>query len=187
MPIVETVTDPTLAADVAAIAAATFPLACPPHSRPQDIEGFIAANLTPAEFEAHIAHPDSEVFVVRSAPDGPIIGYSLVHHRPPADPGVAAVVTEPSSEISKVYVAPGHHAHRTGVAASASRALMAAAIDSARAHGSTVAWLGCNEENARALRFYEKSGFIRAGTKTFDLNGTIEHDYVLVRPVDGRS
>ncbi len=87
MPIVETVTDPTLAADVAAIAAATFPLACPPHSRPQDIEAFIAANLTATQFEAYIAHSDSEVFVVRSAPDGPIIGYSLVHHRPPADLG----------------------------------------------------------------------------------------------------
>ena len=61
---------------------------------------------------------------------------------------------------------------------------MAAAIDSARARGSAVAWLGCNEENGRALRFYEKSGFTRAGTKTFDLNGTIEHDYVLVRPLE---
>ena len=42
--IVDVVVDPSLTADVAEVAAATFPLACPPHSSPDDIAGFIKAN-----------------------------------------------------------------------------------------------------------------------------------------------
>ena len=91
MPIVETVTDPTRRGRRGHCRGHLPRLS--PHSRPQDIEAFIAANLTATQFEAYIAHSDSEVFVVRSAPDGPIIGYSLVHHRPPADP-----VSPPSSQ-----------------------------------------------------------------------------------------
>ncbi|GED97852.1 GNAT family N-acetyltransferase [Gordonia crocea] len=182
MPLVETVTDPGLADEVSAVAAATFPLACPPHAHPDAIAEFIKANLSTAAFAGHITAADSDVLVVRSGPGGPVVGYSLLHHRPPTDPEVAAVVVEPSSEISKIYVRPDHHAHRTGAAHSPAQALMAAAVARARERGSAVVWLGVNQQNERAQRFYEKSGFTRAGTKTFNLGGNIEHDYVLVKP-----
>ncbi|MGW0035738.1 GNAT family N-acetyltransferase [Gordonia sp. NPDC003376] len=183
---IETATDPALAPAVAEVAAATFPLACPPDSRPDDIAVFIRENLGPANFAAYIASPESEVLVARAA-DGTLAGYALVHHRAPADADVAAVITErPTSEISKMYVLPDHHAHirpsetRT---APPSHLLMRAAIDRARLRGSAVVWLGVNQENERAQRFYAKMGFHRAGAKTFDLNGNIEHDYVLSQPL----
>ncbi len=63
---------------------------------------------------------------------------------------------------------------------------METAIERARARGAASIWLGVNQENARAQRFYAKMGFTRAGVKTFDLNGSVEHDYVLSRPVLSR-
>jgi ribosomal protein S18 acetylase RimI-like enzyme len=38
-----------------------------------------------------------------------------------------------------------------------------------------------NSQNARAIRFYEKSGFRRVGTKSFTLGNTVEHDFVMQR------
>ena len=39
-----------------------------------------------------------------------------------------------------------------------------------------------NDENARANRFYEKSGFAIVGTKTFQLGANLESDFVRERP-----
>ncbi|WP_461665042.1 GNAT family N-acetyltransferase [Gordonia sputi] len=174
--IVDVVVDPSLAADVAEVAAATFPLACPPHSSPDDIAGFINANLAEANFAAYIASDESDVLVART-PDGTTVGYSLVHHRPPSDPDV--VVEAPSSELSKMYVLPDHHSR--GRTDPPGQLLMRAAIETARDRGSVLVWLGVNQENVRAQRFYAKMGFERAGVKTFDLNGSIENDFILTR------
>ncbi|WP_312030886.1 GNAT family N-acetyltransferase [Gordonia paraffinivorans] len=178
---VETVTDPDLAAPVAEVAGATFPLACPPHSDPGDIAAFIAANLGEKNFRAHIADPDADVLVAREGTDGPIIGYALVLHAEPTHPDVTAVVTQrPVSEISKMYVAPEHHS-RPGH--TPSHVLMRAAVDRARERDSVLAWLGVNQLNVRAQRFYVKMGFTRAGVKTFTLGDSVEHDYVYTLPL----
>lgn len=177
---VEVVTDQRFADDVATIAAATFPLACPAHSRPQDIAAFIERNLSPPNFERHIAAPESDVLLARKMSDGTPIGYALVHHREPTDPDVDALITaRPSSEVSKMYVLPAHHAQ--GCTRPPSRLLMDYAIGRARKRGAALLWLGVNQENVRAQRFYAKMGFTRAGVKTFDLNGNLEHDFVMVR------
>lgn len=44
-------------------------------------------------------------------------------------------------------------------------------------------WLGTNEENARARRFYAKHGFEPVGTKRFRLGDRYEHDVVFERPL----
>ncbi len=167
-------TDAALADEIAEVAAITFPLACPPHSPPEAIRGFIEHNLSPTQFRNYIADDAAAVLI---ATDGSgVIGYCLVLHRDPPDPDVAAVVVgQPVSEVSKMYVLPDHHG------AGASHALMDAAIDVATDHHSEVLWLGVNNENVRAQRFYAKKGFARVGTKTFNLAGVIEHDYVLSR------
>ena len=177
--VVELVSDPSEAPDVAAVAAATFPLACPPHSAPGDITEFIRTSLDAQSFADYIASEQSDVLVARTE-EGAVVGYSLVHHRPPTAPDVAAVITErASSEISKMYVVSEHHARgRTDPPA---HLLMGAAIEAARGRGSVLVWLGVNQENVRAQRFYAKMGFERAGVKTFDLNGSIENDFILTR------
>ncbi|MGV9673156.1 MULTISPECIES: GNAT family N-acetyltransferase [unclassified Gordonia (in: high G+C Gram-positive bacteria)] len=178
---VERATDPASAVAIAEVAAATFPLACPPHAQPDDIAGFIRAHLSPDNFADFVRSPESDVFLARTD-GGDLLGYALVHHRDPSDPDVAAAVTaRPCSEISKMYVLPDHHGRLR--ADPPSHLLMRAAVDRARRRGSVVVWLGVNQENVRAQRFYGKFGFARAGVKTFDLGGSIEHDYVMALPL----
>jgi ribosomal protein S18 acetylase RimI-like enzyme len=81
----------------------------------------------------------------------------------------------PTAEVSKLYVMPAQHG--AGVAS----ALMDAAIAEARSRGAAAVWLGVNEENARANRFYEKSGFALVGRKRFLVGDRWEDDFVRER------
>ena len=161
---------------LAALAAITFPLACPPESRPEDIAAHVANTLNEANFRAYLADPAVTVLVIDA--DGDLRGYSLLAARPTQDPEVAAVLSElPCTELSKCYVHPEHH----GLGASAE--LRHASIGAAAAGGARGLWLGVNSQNARAIRFYEKSGFRKVGTKSFQLGNTVEDDFVMERPV----
>lgn len=164
------------AGSLAELAAVTFPLACPPGSDPKDISEHLASTLSPDNFRAHLADPGVTVLVIDA--DGGLRGYSLLVARPAQDPDVASVLTElPCTELSKCYVHPDHH----GLGAAAE--LMNASIGSAAAAGARGLWLGVNSQNARAIRFYQKSGFRQVGTKSFKLGSTVEHDLVMERRI----
>lgn len=94
----------------------------------------------------------------------------------PADADVAAAVTiRPTIELSKCYVDPGFHGAGVGAG------LVAASAEAARARGAASVWLGVNQENARANRFYEKQGFALVGTKRFLVGDRYEDDFVRER------
>jgi len=162
---------PDDAALLARIAAVTFPLACPPDTLPSSIEHFIATNLAQESFAAYLADPDRALFL--SETGGEPSGYTMVVFGEPADPDVAAAVTvRPTAELSKCYVLPEFHGG--GIAA----ALISASVEAARERGARSVWLGVNQQNVRANRFYEKSGFARVGTKRFLVGARYEDDFV---------
>lgn len=162
------------AGPLAELAAITFPLACPPESQPEDIAAHLANTLSEANFRDYLADPDVTVLVLDAG--GALRGYSLLLDRATQDPDVVAVLgAGPSTELSKCYVHPEHH----GLGAAAE--LMQASIVAASAAGARGLWLGVNSQNARAIRFYEKSGFRKVGTKSFRLGSTVEHDFVMER------
>ncbi|WP_258804758.1 GNAT family N-acetyltransferase [Pseudarthrobacter sp. NS4] len=162
---------------LAALAAVTFPLACPPSSSAEDIAAHLANTLSEQHFERYLADPDITILVLDSGDR--LNGYSLLVNRPAADPDVASVLTlVPSVELSKCYVHPEHHG--LGAAAELMHASLRAAADA----GGAGVWLGVNSQNARAIRFYEKSGFRKVGTKSFQLGTTVEHDFVLELALD---
>ena len=156
------------------VAAATFPLACPPDATPDDIEIFIAEVLSGERFGEYLTDPNRTV--LKAVGDDEIVGYAMLDGGRPADPDVAAVLdSDAVVEVSKLYVLPGHHG--TGV----STALMQAALGQAGADGYGTIWLGVNQQNARAQRFYAKHGFEQVGSRTFRLGSQICHDYVMRR------
>ncbi|CAN5230896.1 GNAT family N-acetyltransferase [soil metagenome] len=162
---------PDDAALLSAVAAETFPLACPPHTTATAIAQFIAANLSVTAFEGYLADADRVLFLAEAG--GEAAGYTMVVVGDPQDPDVAAAVTvRPTAELSKVYVREGFHG--AGLASQ----LVAVSVEAARARGALSVWLGVNQENARANRFYEKQGFARAGTKRFLVGDRYEDDFV---------
>lgn len=161
---------------LANLAAVTFPLACPPSSSPEDIAAHLANTLSEEHFRGYLADPDVTILVLDA--DAGLRGYSLLINRRAQDPDVEGALTLlPSIELSKCYVHPEHH----GLGAAAE--LMHASLQAATAWGAAGIWLGVNSQNARAVRFYEKSGFRKMGSKSFRLGTTVEHDFVMERAV----
>ena len=152
---------PVLAPELARVAAATFPLACPPSVAAADIAAFVRAHLSEHCFLRYLADPHR--LVLTASAGGDVVGYAMLVH---ADPDV---------ELSKIYVLPTHH--RSGAAG----ALIQAGVGWAAQRGARGVWLGVNQNNLRAQRFYRKHGFEVTGTRTFQLGTSMQDDFVMRR------
>ncbi|WP_241246338.1 GNAT family N-acetyltransferase [Microbacterium endophyticum] len=189
------------------LAAATFPLACPPGSTESDQRDFIAEHLSEESFARHLRDPERAIFVALpggsedgseggsadgsegGSADGSeggsarsFLGYTMLVFGEPTDPQVRrAIKGRPAAELSKCYALPS--AHGKGIAAQ----LVAASVAEASARGARTLWLGVNEENTRAQRFYAKQGFAVTGTKQFQVGSRLENDFVLAMPISSNS
>lgn len=153
------------------IAGVTFTLACPPHTDQRDIDRHVAAALSPASFRRDVAHPD-HTFLMAEAEAGEVVGYAMLVWGEPAPDGPSGAHPV---ELRRIYVAADHHG------TDAAPALMAQAMHMAGERGHDVMWLGTNQLNERAIRFYEKCGFVITGHKTFTVGESVEDDFVMSR------
>jgi ribosomal protein S18 acetylase RimI-like enzyme len=159
--------------ELAAVAAQTFPLACPPSTPPENITSFITTNLSASRFAQYLKDPQRAILTARQ--NGRIIGYAMLIRGVGDDPDVhQAVAARPAAELSKIYLLPEHHG------AGVSTALMELTLATADEWGVRCVWLGVNQENKRAQRFYAKCGFRINGTRTFQVGDRRENDYVMV-------
>lgn len=172
------------ASRLAEVAALTFPLACPPGTQLVDIARFVTTVLSEGAFEGYLADPARRVLLVVDDHDGDAgaegvettLGYAMLVGGEPADAAVADVVpTRPTVELSKFYLVPDQHG------SGAAGVLMGAVLDAARSTRASSAWLGVNQENARARAFYAKHGFERVGVKQFVVGAETHDDFVLAR------
>ncbi|WP_373140393.1 GNAT family N-acetyltransferase [Mycobacterium marinum] len=155
---------PVDATELGAVAARTFPLACPPSAPAEHVASFIETNLSGDRFAEYLDDPQRTILAARA--DGRIVGYAML---------VRADTDDCDVELSKLYLLPDQHG--TGTA----KALMDNALTTAQDWGARRVWLGVNQENQRAQRFYAKRGFTVSGTRTFQLGPHQENDYIMVR------
>ena len=160
-------------AELADVAARTFPLACPPSVPAAAITAFIGAHLSRERFADYLADPKRIVLVAKD--QARIAGYAVLVAGTGDDDAVRQVlVSGPATELSKLYVVADQHG------SGAAPLLMDTPRRRATAAGSRCLWLGVNQRNLRAQRFYLKHGFAVAGTRRFQLGAHVEHDYVMM-------
>ena len=162
------------------LAARTFGLACPPGTAQADIDAFVARHLSTEAFAGYLT--DSDRIVLMAAVDGDPVGYSMLVTGPIGAPDVAALIDAAAGatgaiELSKFYLAAERHG--SGVAT----ALMDATLRAAAATGAGLCWLGVNQRNVRAAKFYARHGFEIAGVKRFLVGEQWHDDHVRVRPL----
>jgi ribosomal protein S18 acetylase RimI-like enzyme len=160
--------------ELADVAARTFPLACPPSIPADNVASFIETNLSAARFAEYLSDPGRAILTVTAGDR--ILGYAMLVRGVGDDADVArAVEIRPAAELSKMYLLPDHHGG--GLAGK----LMDGTLAAAAGWGVRCVWLGVNQKNERAQRFYSKSGFVVGGTRTFQVGAGREDDYVMVR------
>ncbi|MDP9800331.1 tRNA (guanine37-N1)-methyltransferase [Arcanobacterium wilhelmae] len=178
-------------AQFAALAAETFPDACPSYLSDEAIAEFIDGNLSEAAFAQLAADPQAWLLALWAGEE--LIGYSLVL-QPVAD---AVVHEDEGAPVD--FVAQGGERHggmaylskfyltRSWRGSGAAAALMDATLASASAQAqgeNPYIWLGTNAKNKRAIQAYKKFGFEIAGKRTFIVGGQPNDDYVLARALN---
>jgi diamine N-acetyltransferase len=153
------------------LAAATFPLACPPDTPADDVAAFIAEELTVERFKARLESDRRELLIVEVG--GTPAGYAMIaDHQETNDEVMQLLSGVRTIELSKFYLLAGRHG--SGLA----DLLMAAALDAARARGAESVWLGLDAKNSRANSFYDRYGFERRGLKKFRVGSRLEDDVI---------
>ena len=141
---------------------------------PADIDHYVAHAFSPEQQKLELIEPGGRVLVVEDS-HSELLGYAHLRQTPVP----AALAGRFAVEISRFYVARPWHGR--GIA----RVLMSACIAEARSRGADALWLLVYQDNPRAVAFYEKSGFTRAGTQPFHLGRRVDQDWLMVRIIAG--
>lgn len=102
--------------------------------------------------------------------DGEVFGYLKVNF---AEAQTEAQEQIDALEIERIYVLQQYHGSEVG------KKLYEQALEIARNRKATYLWLGVWEENSRAIRFYQKQGFIEFGQHIFQLGDDAQRDVLM--------
>ena len=140
-----------------------------------DILAHCAHQNAPQRYAAWLAD-ERYVFWLAEAQSGRApVGFSML-----SPPDLSSVATHDGDlELKRIYLL--HRFHGGGHGA----ALMQVAIGEARARGASRMLLGVYAENARALAFYSRNGFVPIGERRFRVGVTEFHDRVLALDLIG--
>jgi ribosomal protein S18 acetylase RimI-like enzyme len=190
-PLVVRLARPSDVEPLVALAAETFPDACPPGLSAEAIAEHVARELDAAHFrswvEGRYGDPATPAVVLVAEAGDRLVGYALLVRARPADPAQLDGLLGPAYphaaavELSKIYALAS--ARGTGAAGT----LMTAALEAAAEllDGQAV-WLGTNAQNVRAQAFYRKHGFAEVGRRRYVVGGEPQDDVVMARAVGAR-
>ena len=165
MPFTTRVARPSDAEVLSVVAGQTFALASPPDAAAQALQAYIDTQLQPEHFVLHLLYRRKHLRVLEHL--GTVVGYSLIDTAP-AVLGIAEADGLP--ELSRCYVLPELHGQ-------GGAQLL---LDDTLAQVSGAIRLTVNEQNARAIRFYQRNGFAKVGEALFECGPERHRDWVMV-------
>jgi ribosomal protein S18 acetylase RimI-like enzyme len=182
---------PEDAEPLVALAAETFPDACPPGLSAAAIAEHVARELDLDHFRAwtdgRYGAPSVPCVVLVAETGDRLVGYALLVRARPVDPAMldpllgSGYPRAAAVELSKIYALAS--ARGTGAAGTLMRGALEASVE--LLDGQAV-WLGTNRENVRAQTFYRKHGFVEVGRRSYLVGGVPQDDLVLARPLGSR-
>ena len=140
-------------------------------NKAEDMDRYLTENFSEEQLARELSNPDSFFYVAEV--NGHVVGYLKLN--------TAHAQTEPQAadalEIERIYVLGSYHGGGVG------QALYHHAMSVAEDRKASYVWLGVWEHNHRALRFYEKNGFIAFGTHIFQLGNDQQTDILMKKSV----
>ncbi|QKZ13959.1 GNAT family N-acetyltransferase [Spirosoma sp. KUDC1026] len=137
------------------------------HNSAADMAAYVEKCFNPEKVHAELTNPNSLFFIAWDA-DRPV-GYLKVN----TGGAQTELLDETALEIERIYVNRTHQGRNVGYL------LYEKALDIARQKNKEYIWLGVWEENPRAIRFYEKQGFVPFATHLFMLGEDEQTDILM--------
>lgn len=150
---------PADAAALAELGARTFRDAFAAANTPEDLELYVTTTYGEARQRRELEDPSQTVLLAEE--EGVPIAFAQLRRE------------GERLEIVRFYVDRAHHG--SGVA----RELMRHVLDTARDLGAGTVFLGVWEHNPRAIRFYEKCGFVDVGSHPFLVGTDLQTDRLM--------
>nr|WP_179958796.1 GNAT family N-acetyltransferase [Rothia dentocariosa] len=140
-------------------------------NKAEDMDRYLSERFSEDQLAQELSNPESFFYVAEV--NGHVVGYLKLN--------TAHAQTEPQAadalEIERIYVLGSYHGGGVG------QALYHHAMSVAQDRKASYVWLGVWEHNHRALRFYEKNGFIAFGTHIFQLGNDQQTDILMKKSV----
>ncbi len=133
----------------------------------QDMEQYLVQGFSLEKLRKELTNINSEFYFVEI--ENKAIGYLKVNK----GDAQTEIRDEKALEIERIYVLKAYYGKRIG------QVLYEKALEIAKRNHVDYMWLGVWEENFRAIRFYEKNGFIEFDKHVFKLGNKEEIDIMM--------
>lgn len=133
----------------------------------ENMARYLAESFSIEKLTTELNNPDAAFYF--AVQEGEVIGYLKLNT------GASQTELKDSRalEIERIYVPKAFHGKKIG------QLLYEKAIQVAREAGVAYVWLGVWEDNTRAIRFYEKNGFVPFDKHLFKLGDDIQTDIMM--------
>jgi len=153
---------------LANLGATAFAQAFGADNTPEDMADYLQSSFSVDKLTEELSAQGS-IFIIAEMEAGGAVGYARLL----GNSTETCVTGERPIELVRIYVLQEWIGKKIG------GMLMQACLTEARGRGYDVIWLGVWEKNERAIAFYQKWGFTKAGTHTFLLGKDLQHDWVM--------
>ncbi|WP_276499353.1 GNAT family N-acetyltransferase [Pontibacter litorisediminis] len=133
----------------------------------ENMKKYLNEGFSTDKLEAELADKNSEFYFALFADK--VIGYLKVNF----GESQTEIKDENTLEIERIYVLKEFHGKKVG------QILYEKAMEISKHKGVDYVWLGVWEENPRALRFYEKNGFVEFDRHIFKLGDDEQIDIMM--------
>lgn len=133
----------------------------------ETIQSYLEKSFSAEKIERELSNPDSYFFIAYEQ-DTPV-GYLKLNT------GEAQTELQGDSvlEIERIYVLKDFHGKKVG------QVLFEKSLDIAKQLNKEFIWLGVWEQNTKAVRFYEKNGFVAFDTHIFKMGDEEQTDILM--------
>lgn len=150
-----------------AIGRKTFEEAFAANNSEENLAVYLEEGFSKQKLEAELRNKNSKFYFALQGDE--VIGYLKINlgdaQSEKQDPNAL--------EIERIYVLQQYHGTQVGAL------LYEQALAIAKARKAPYMWLGVWEENPRAIRFYEKQGFVEFGEHIFKLGDDAQRDVLM--------
>lgn len=132
-----------------------------------DMQNYLSESFSDQKIIAELSNQESMFFIAWE--DDAAIGYLKIN----TDAAQTELQESQSLEIERIYVKATHHGKKVG------QLLYNKAVAMAKELNKRSIWLGVWEQNTRAIRFYEKNGFVTFGQHLFKMGNDEQTDLMM--------
>lgn len=133
----------------------------------ENMKRYLDVNFSEEKLRNELNHPDSLFFIAWQGDKA--IGYLKLN----SGKAQTEAQDESALEIERIYVLSQYHGKKVG------QLLYEKALETAEKQEKSFIWLGVWEKNPRAVRFYEKNGFVAFGKHVFKMGDDEQIDMMM--------